>query len=150
MYTEAVQTLAGQAVAKLEAQRRSLASHLVRSALAGMYVGAAIVLIFTIGGSLAATAPGVVRLAMGVCFGGALTIVVFAGSELFTGSNLVLTLGVLSRKAPHLLTNEERNKAPQFTEKKLKQGIWGIWGGIWAGSPQGWPPGAPTDPYVPD
>jgi nitrite transporter NirC len=99
MYTEAVQTLTGQAVAKLEAQRRSLVGHLVRSGLAGMYVGAAIVLIFTIGGSLAATAPGVVRLAMGVCFGGALTIVIFAGSELFTGSNLVLTLGVLSRKA---------------------------------------------------
>ncbi|HKI34185.1 MAG TPA: formate/nitrite transporter family protein [Gemmataceae bacterium] len=99
MYTEAVQTLTGQAVAKLEAQRRSLVGHLVRSALAGMYVGAAIVLIFTIGGSLAAASPGVVRLAMGVCFGGALTIVVFAGSELFTGSNLVLTLGVLSRKA---------------------------------------------------
>jgi nitrite transporter NirC len=36
---------------------------------------------------------------MGICFGGALTIVVFAGSELFTGSNLVLTLGVLTRKA---------------------------------------------------
>jgi nitrite transporter NirC len=57
------------------------------------------VLIFTIGGSLSQQAPGAVRLAMGVCFGGALTIVVFAGSELFTGSNLVLTLGVLSRKA---------------------------------------------------
>jgi nitrite transporter len=99
MYTEAVQTLAGQAVAKLEAQRISLVSHLVRSALAGMYVGAAIVLIFTIGGSLNAASPGVVRLAMGVCFGGALTIVIFAGSELFTGSNLVLTLGVLSGKS---------------------------------------------------
>jgi nitrite transporter NirC len=36
---------------------------------------------------------------MGVCFGGALTIVIFAGSELFTGSNLVLTLGVLLGKA---------------------------------------------------
>jgi nitrite transporter NirC len=99
MYTEAVQTLAGQAAAKMEAQQRSLVSHLVRSALAGMYVGAAIVLIFTIGGSLAVQSPGVVRLAMGVCFGGALTIVIFAGSELFTGSNLVLTLGVLCRKA---------------------------------------------------
>jgi nitrite transporter NirC len=99
VYTEAVQTLAGQAVAKLEGQRRSLTSHLVRSALAGMYVGAAIVLIFTIGGSLSVASPGVVRMAMGICFGGALTIVVFAGSELFTGSNLVLTLGVLTRKA---------------------------------------------------
>jgi nitrite transporter NirC len=99
MYTEAVQALGDQAVAKLTAQRQSLVSHLVRSMLAGMYVGAAIVLIFTIGGLLAVAAPGTERIAMGICFGGALTIVIFAGSELFTGSNLVLTLGVLLRKA---------------------------------------------------
>src|SRR5207244_8689275 len=94
-----MQTLGGQAVAKLEGQKLSLVSHLVRSALAGMYVGGAIVLIFTIGGMLSTASPGVVRLAMGICFGGALTIVVFAGSELFTGSNLVLTLGVFTKKA---------------------------------------------------
>jgi nitrite transporter NirC len=99
MYTEAVQALADQAVSKLAGQRRSLMGHLVRSMLAGMYVGAAIVLIFTIGGSLSATSPGAVRLLMGVCFGGALTSVIFAGSELFTGSNLVLTLGVLTKRA---------------------------------------------------
>src|SRR5262249_39530313 len=55
--------------------------------------------IFTIGGSMAESAPGFVRMTMGICFGGALTIVVFAGSELFTGSNLVLTLGVFKKKA---------------------------------------------------
>jgi nitrite transporter NirC len=99
MYSETVQALGDQAAAKLAAQRCSLPSHLVRSMLAGMYVGAAIVLIFTIGGSLSKEAPGAVRLLMGVCFGGALTMVIFAGSELFTGSNLVLTLGVWTRKA---------------------------------------------------
>src|SRR6516162_10147833 len=98
MYVEAITTLSEQASAKLSHQNRSLVSHLVRSMLAGMYVGAAIVLIFTIGGLLSRESPGAVRLVMGICFGGALTIVVFAGSELFTGSNLVLTLGVLSRK----------------------------------------------------
>jgi nitrite transporter NirC len=99
MYSDAIQTLSEQAAVKLTAQKRSLLSHLIRSVLAGMYVGAAIVLIFTIGGSLSKETPGAVRLLMGVCFGGALTMVIFAGSELFTGSNLVLTLGVLSRKA---------------------------------------------------
>src|SRR5229473_3583521 len=99
MYAEAISTLSDQASAKLTHQNRSLAGHLVRSMLAGMYVGAAIVLIFTIGGLLSTKSPGAVRLLMGVCFGGALTIVIFAGSELFTGSNLVLTLGVLTRKA---------------------------------------------------
>ena len=99
MYADTIQALAEQAAAKLAAQKRSLLGHLIRSMLAGMYVGAAIVLIFTIGGLLATAAPGTERIVMGVCFGGALTMVIFAGSELFTGSNLVLTLGVLTRKA---------------------------------------------------
>jgi nitrite transporter len=99
MYTETVNALADQAVVKLAHQRRSLVSHFVRSMLAGMYVGAAIVLIFTIGGLLSEAAPGTERILMGVCFGGALTIVIFAGSELFTGSNLVLTLGVFTGKS---------------------------------------------------
>ncbi len=96
MYSEAVATLAEQAAAKLAGQKLSLASHLVRSMMAGMYVGAAIVLIFTVGSFLPVQ---VQKLLMGVCFGGALTIVIFAGSELFTGSNLVLTLGVFTGKA---------------------------------------------------
>ena len=99
MYTDAIHTLSEQASVKLAEQRRSLVGHLVRSALAGMYVGACIVLIFTIGGLLSKAAPGTERVVMGVCFGGALTMVVFAGSELFTGSNLVLTLGVLTKRA---------------------------------------------------
>jgi nitrite transporter NirC len=96
MYSEAVATIADQAAAKLAGQKLSLASHIVRSMLAGMYVGAAIVLIFTVGSFLPVQ---VQKLLMGVCFGGALTIVIFAGSELFTGSNLVLTLGVFTGKA---------------------------------------------------
>src|SRR6266481_8083051 len=99
MYGETILALSEQAAVKLAAQRQSLFGHLVRSALAGMYVGAAIVLIFTIGATLLKDSPGAVRMTMGICFGGALTIVIFAGSELFTGSNLVLTLGVLSKKA---------------------------------------------------
>jgi nitrite transporter len=96
MYSDGVQAVGEQAAVKLEHQRRSLLGHLVRSALAGMYVGVAVVLIFTIGGFLPKETQ---KLVMGVCFGGALTIVIFAGSELFTGSNLVLTLGVLTGKA---------------------------------------------------
>ena len=97
MYADTIDTLADQAAAKLAAQKRSLTGHLVRSMLAGMYVGAAIVLIFTVGGTMVSDAPGAVRLLMGVCFGGTLSIVIFAGSELFTGNNLVMTVGALSR-----------------------------------------------------
>lgn len=99
MYHQTVEDFGDQAAAKLEGQRNSLLSHIVRSMLAGMYVGVCIVLIFIIGGSIAKDYPALVKLVMGICFGGALTFVVFAGSELFTGSNLVLTLGVLTGKA---------------------------------------------------
>jgi nitrite transporter len=98
MYSETIAALADQAAAKVKAQQRSLPAHFIRSMLAGMYVGAAIVLIFTIGGLLSREVPWAVRMVMGICFGGALTIVVFAGSELFTGSNLVLTLGSLTKQ----------------------------------------------------
>jgi nitrite transporter NirC len=99
MYRATIEALAEQAAKKLEAQQRSLLGHFVRSMLAGMYVGISIALIFTIGGTLSVGAPFAVRFVMGACFGCALNYVVFAGAELFTGSNLVLTLGVLARKA---------------------------------------------------
>jgi len=98
MYADAISALGDQAASKLTHQRNSLLGHVVRSMLAGMYVGACIVLILTVGGTISAANPAYVKLLMGVCFGGALTLVVFAGSELFTGSNLVLTLGVLTKK----------------------------------------------------
>src|SRR5258705_11951826 len=82
MYSETIDALAQQAAAKLDAQRRSLFAHLIRSMLAGMYVGAAIILIFTIGGSLSKDYPSMVKLLIGVCFGGGATIVIFAGADL--------------------------------------------------------------------
>jgi nitrite transporter NirC len=99
MYADTIGAMGEQAAAKLDGQRRSLPGHLARSMLAGMYVGAAIVLIYTVGAAVSGPYPALVKPLMGVCFGGALTMVVFAGSELFTGSNLVLTLGVLTRRA---------------------------------------------------
>ena len=72
MYSETIQTLSEQAAVKLIEQKRSLLGHLVRSMAAGMYVGGAIILIFTIGGLLAGSSPALVRILMGVCFGGAL------------------------------------------------------------------------------
>src|SRR5207253_7974954 len=40
-----------------------------------------------------------VKLVMGASFGVALTLVIFMGSELFTGNNMVLTIGVLTGKS---------------------------------------------------
>ncbi len=87
------------AEAKVGALRRSPLSYFVLSALAGVYVGFGIVLIFAIGAPLAATQSPLTRAVMGASFGVALSLVIFAGAELFTGNNLVLTVGVLTGRS---------------------------------------------------
>lgn len=91
---ERVATVAKKKAAFLET---SLGGYLVLSVLAGSYLGFGIALIFSLGGPLAAAGSPVMKLVMGASFGIALTLVIFAGSELFTGNNMVGAIGGLSR-----------------------------------------------------
>jgi len=70
----------------------------VLSALAGIYVGFGIILIFAIGGPIHADDGPFLKLVMGASFGIALSLVIFAGSELFTGSNMILVVGRFQNK----------------------------------------------------
>jgi nitrite transporter NirC len=98
--TEAsVQAAAEAARTKAEYLRRYPLGYLILSALAGVYVGFGIVLIFAIGAPLLAAGSPAAKLAMGASFGIALSLVVFAGAELFTGNNMVMTIGALRRTA---------------------------------------------------
>ena len=65
----------------------------VASMMAGAYVGMGILLIFAVGQN---ADPSSRSLVMGVSFGIALTLVVFAGSELFTGHTMYMTIGLLT------------------------------------------------------
>ncbi len=65
----------------------------IAAMMAGAYVGVGIILIFSVGETVA---PSVRSLVMGCSFGIALTLVIFAGSELFTGHAMYMTLGWLS------------------------------------------------------
>ena len=89
--------IASVAANKLSFLDHSLGGYLVLSALAGVYLGFGIALIFSLGGPLAAAGSPAVKLVMGASFGIALTLVIFAGSELFTGNNMVGAIGGLSR-----------------------------------------------------
>lgn len=75
----------------------SLGGYLVLSAMAGIYLGFGIALIFSLGGPMAAAGSPEMKLVMGASFGIALTLVIFAGSELFTGNNMIGAIGGLSR-----------------------------------------------------
>ena len=84
------------AVTKANASRSG--RYLWQSILAGAYVGIAVVLLLSVAGPLAATENPATKLVQGAVFGVALTLVVFAGAELFTGNAMVMLQGWWSRR----------------------------------------------------
>jgi nitrite transporter NirC len=94
---ETIAATAEGARTKASYLRSNPLGYLILSALAGIYVGFGIVLIFAVGAPLLAANSPAAKLAMGASFGVALSLVIVAGSELFTGNNLVMTVGLLRR-----------------------------------------------------
>jgi nitrite transporter len=93
---EAAAELTEQAAAKAAAATGP-AGYLKSSVLAGVYVGIAVVLLVSVSAPLAAAGSPVTRLVQGAVFGLALTLVVFAGAELFTGNVMVMAHGISRR-----------------------------------------------------
>jgi len=85
---------AGAAARTKAEAARSWPRYLLSSALAGAYVGVAIVLLVSLSAPLAAAGSPATRLVQAAVFGLALTLVVFAGSELFTGNAMVMIQGL--------------------------------------------------------
>lgn len=98
MYEQSVNAAVATALKKAENARNNPLGYWVASMLAGVYIGIAIILVFTIGAGFANTGHPALRLVLGAAFGIALTLVVFAGAELFTGNVMFLTFGVLRRQ----------------------------------------------------
>jgi nitrite transporter len=96
MVQDTIELVAAAADQKLQLLGGSLPRYLMLSALARAYVGLGIALIFAIGAPLSAAQSPFVKVVMGASFGVALTLVIFAGSELFTGNTMVMTVGALT------------------------------------------------------
>jgi nitrite transporter NirC len=77
---------------------RSPGRYLVSAMLAGAYVGVAVVLLLAVTGPLDAVTSPFVKLVQGLVFGIALTLVVFAGSELSTGNMMTMVHGLSRRR----------------------------------------------------
>lgn len=91
---EALDESAVLAKAKADQVRR-LPRYLVNAAFAGAYVGVAVVLLLSVAGPLAAGKSTATKLVQGSVFGIALTLVVFAGAELFTGNVMYMLQGLM-------------------------------------------------------
>ena len=95
MYKETVSAIARAAKGKADFLRKNPWGYFLASALAGAYIGFGVLLAFTIGGLL--SGEPYAKVMMGVSFGIALSLVVIAGAELFTGNNLVMSCGALEK-----------------------------------------------------
>lgn len=96
MFKEEFEAAANGAVSKYTLLKKNPGGYFVLSMLAGMFIGFGVLLAFTAGGLLAG-APAT-KLVMGAAFGVALSLVVMAGGELFTGNNMVMAAGILKKK----------------------------------------------------
>ncbi len=102
MFTETKDLLSNAAVNKVTFLNKSLGRYLVASAWAGAYVGLGIILIMVVGSFSSVAQSPYTKIFMGLSFGIALSLVIMAGSELFTGNNLILTVGALDKKVKYL------------------------------------------------
>ena len=92
MFNEEYTAAANAAKGKIAYLKRNPLGYFVLSMLAGMYIGFGVLLIMSVGGQLAGSPA--TKLAMGLTFGIALSLVVVAGAELFTGNTLVMSSGL--------------------------------------------------------
>ncbi len=97
MYKVDIEPMVEMAKKKVGYLRTNPMGYLILSAMAGIYLGFGICLIFSVGAPFWAEGSAGFKLVMGVSFGIALTLVIFAGSELFTGNNMVCAFGALAK-----------------------------------------------------
>lgn len=95
MFREENIAVSNGAVAKVRLLNNNPTGYFISSMLAGVFVGLAIMLIYTIGGLLDGSAA--TKIVMGVSFGISLSLVIMAGSELFTGNTFIMSMGVFNK-----------------------------------------------------
>jgi len=96
MYSDTVDHFAEVGKNKLGMLMRSPVAFFVGAMMAGAYIGFGDILMFTVG---AHVDPAYAHLIMGAVFACALTFVVFAGSELFTGMAMYMPSALLKGKS---------------------------------------------------
>ena len=97
MFQEDVAAIGKIAVKKINLMKERPGAYFILSMLAGIYVGIGILLICTIGGLLSESGYSGAKILMGASFPIALSLVLMAGSELFTGNNMTMAIGLYTR-----------------------------------------------------
>ena len=98
MFYDDITAAANAAKAKYGLLKSNPLGYFLAAMLAGAFIGFGVLLAFTLGGQLGGSP--FTKLVMGCAFGIALSLVVMAGAELFTGNNLVMAVGAAKKTVP--------------------------------------------------
>ncbi|XWN51148.1 formate/nitrite transporter family protein [Anoxybacillus flavithermus] len=95
---EALQTCKELALKKRSILQTSPLQYMIRAALAGVYIGFALVLCVRIGQYFYEAHSPVTYLVSGIFFGIALVLIMYGGAELFTGNTMYFTVSTLQKE----------------------------------------------------
>ena len=97
MFKDEVTAVGNAAKGKLKLLENNFAGYVLMSILAGMYIALGSILMGIVGGVFTGGGAFSTKLACGIVFSVGLCFVTMAGAELFTGNNLVMTIGGLKK-----------------------------------------------------
>lgn len=98
MYKETIEKIGNSSVAKAFLLKNHKTKYLISSMLAGAFIGIGVIIAFTIGGLLTFGNSPSAKITGGLSFSVALVMVVLTGTELFTGNNMAMVIGRMSKK----------------------------------------------------
>ena len=98
MYISDVDVLSQSAVKKYKNANENPGKYMIRAIMTGFYVIVAIILSYTLGAILYPKYPEVSKVLVAATFSFALALIVFLSGELFTGNNLVMSVGMYTKK----------------------------------------------------
>ena len=96
MYREEIAAISNGAEAKVRLLKENPGGYIIMSLLGGIYIGFGVLISFTLGGQL--QSQPYAKLVMAIFFSVALSLIIIAGAELFTGNNMVLAVGYMKHK----------------------------------------------------
>lgn len=95
---ETFEALSNAAIGKKTTLEQNKLGYLFITGLGGMFVGVGVIILLTVGGLLDPAGVPSMKIVQGISFGVALSMVMLAGADLYTGNNLVMTVGALEKR----------------------------------------------------
>lgn len=98
MFQSEFQSVCNAGSAKIDFLKKNPPGYFVSTLMAGMFISFGSFVSMTVGGYLTASGSTATKLLSALCFAAALSLVIMAGSELFTGNNFVLAASAMRKK----------------------------------------------------